>query len=177
MRERDDRPADRERQRDQDGDRLQEAAEQQHEEPVDHHEARAHRRGEGGEHFAHDLDVAGLADFDARRQGLGGRQRADRRDRGAERGIAAQIALDRHASRSIVAVDRGRSVGDREVRDRGQGRRRAAARGHAQILQEPGARARGLVEFDPDRHQPIAGVELGEIGVDVAKRGDADRIG
>ncbi len=37
-------------------------------------------------------------------------------------------------------------------------------------------RARRLVELDPDRHQPVAGVELGEIGVDVAHRRDPDGL-
>src|ERR1700722_17290380 len=41
----------------------------------------------------------------------------------------------------------------------------------------PGPGAPRFVKPDPDRNQPIAGVELGEIGVYVAKRGDAYRIG
>ena len=61
------------------------------------------------------------------------------------------------------------------VGDRRQRRRRRRAGRHAQILQQAEARRAPLVEFDPDRHQPVAGVELGEIGVDVAERRDADR--
>ena len=173
----DDRAADRKRQRDEDRNRLQETAEQQHQEPVDHHQASAHRRGERREHLAHDLDVAGLADLDPRRQVARGRQRPDRRDRGPERGVAAQIALDRHPPSAVVAVDGGRSVADREVRHHRERRRRAAARRYPQVLQEPDARPRRLVELDPDRDQPIAGVELGEVGVDVAERSDADSVG
>ena len=105
--------------------------------PVDHHQAGAHRRGEGGEHLAHDLDVAGLADLDARRQVLRGRQRVDRRDRCAERGVAAQVALDRDAARAVVAVDRGRSVArSRSRRPRTSGVVAPPLGRHAQVLQE-----------------------------------------
>ena len=177
MQQRDDRAADRQRQRDQNGDRLQEAAEQQHQQHVDHHQARAHRGGERSEHFAHDLDVAGLANFQAGRQMAGGRQSANLRDRFAERRVAPQIGFDRHAARAVVAADRGRPMAHREIRDDGERRRRARSGGNAQVLQHADARARGLVEFDADRHEAIAGVELGEIGVDVAERCDADGRG
>ena len=77
----DDGAAERQRQRDHDGQRLQQAAEQHREHDVDHHQAVAHRRAEAVEQLGLQLGVAGLGDADAGRQALHHRQVLDRRHR------------------------------------------------------------------------------------------------
>ena len=52
-----------------------------------------------------------------------------------------------------------------------------AAGRHLQRFQDARVAARRLVELHADRHLPVAGVELGEVGADVADGGDADRLG
>ncbi len=174
--ERDDGAADRERQREQDGDRLHEAREEKDQHAVDHHQPGAHGGGEAVEDLLHHLDIARLPDLDARRQLLRRRQRADRIERLAERRLTGKIALDRDAARAVVAVDRGRPAAHLEIGDRRKRHRAARAGRDAQRLQEADIGARLLLELHADRDQPVAGVELREIGVDVAERRDADRL-
>ena len=144
---------------------------------MNHHHARAHRRGEGGEHLTHHLDVAGLADLDPEREMFRGRQGAHRLDRIAERHVAAQISLDRHLAGAAVTVNGRRPVGDREIRHHRERRRSPAALRDAQILQQADMRARRLVDLDADRHQSVAGVELGEVGVDIGEGRDPYLLG
>ena len=65
---------------------------------------------------------------------------------------------------------------DREVRHDGERHGAAGAGADVQILEPPDVASRRLIELDPDRNETVAGVELGKIGVDVAERGDADRL-
>ena len=60
-----DRAADRQRQRKQDGHRLQQAAEQHRQHDIDHHQAVAHRPAESVEQLGLQLGVAAFADRDA----------------------------------------------------------------------------------------------------------------
>ena len=78
------------------------------------------------------------------------------------------------AAHAIVAIDRGRPLSQLEARH-GRERHGRARRG-GDLAGTPGScsvAARALLELHADRHLPVADVELGEVGADVADGGDA----
>ena len=126
--------------------------------------------------LALDLGVAGGGDPDALGQ-------ADLLDdlvegllRGAELEAALQIGADGGAADAVVAVDRARALAEADLGHGGERDRDAAGVGDAQRRDVADVGAGGFVELHADRHQPVAGVELGEIGADIADGGDAHRF-
>ena len=141
-----DRAADRERQREQDGDRLQEGAEQQHQHRIDHHQAGGDRGGETFRQFVQAFGVAGRAHLHALRQALHDRQFVDLLGGVAERGGADEVGGDGGLALAVIAVDAGRALVELDVGDHRE--RHAAllavlAERHAQLLAaSAGRRAR-----------------------------------
>ena len=136
--ERDDGAADRQRQREQDGDRLQEAAEQQHQHGIDHHQAGAHGLGEALEHLAHDLGVAELLELDAGGQASAAGSAITFSTASPSAAPPTRSAPMTDAAHAVVAVDRGRALAELEARHRrqrhggaGRGRHLAAPPGSA----------------------------------------------
>ena len=107
------------------------------------------------------------------------RQVVDLLDGVAERGVADEVGGDGRLAVAVVAVDAGRTLVELDVGDRPK--RHAAllavlaigTRNCSSILQ---VAARAVLELNADRHQPVAGVELGQRRTDVADGGDADGL-
>ena len=97
--------------------------------------------------------------------------------RAAQRVARLEIDADHGAALAVVAVDRARAAPERDVGDGGERDGVAGGVRDAQVLQALHVGARVLLDLHADRDQPVAGVELGEVGVDVADGGDADRLG
>ena len=97
----------------------------------------------------------------------------------AERRGADEVGRHRGLTFAVVAVDAGRALVELDVGDHRQ--RHAAlfavlAERHPQLVEHRQVAARGVLELDPDRHQPVAGVEFGQRRADVADGGDADGL-
>ena len=123
--------------------------------------------------------VARRADPDALRQALHHRQIVDQLGRVAERRGADEVGGDGGLPFAVVAVDAGRALVELDVGDDRQ--RHAAAfaalaERHPQLLEHLQVAARAVLELDPDRHQPVAGVEFRQRRADVADGGDADGL-
>ena len=97
----------------------------------------------------------------------------------AERRRAHEVGGHRGLAFPVVAVDAGRALVELDV---GNHRQRHAAlfavlaERHPQLVEQRDIAARGILELDADRHQPVAGVEFGERRTDVADGGDADGL-
>ena len=97
----------------------------------------------------------------------------------AERRRADEVGRHGGLTFPVVAVDAGRALVELDVGDDGQ--RHAAlfavlAERHPQLFEQREIAARGVLELDPDRHQPVAGVEFRQCRADVADGGDADGL-
>ena len=91
--------------------------------------------------------------------------------------VPTRSASTRDAAHAVVAVDAGRARGRTRVRHRGERHRAALAVGTFSALDDAAVAAPALVELHADRDLPVADVELGEVGADVADGGDAHRLG
>ena len=142
------------------------------------HQAGAHGRGEAGEHLAHDLGVAGLLDARAGRHVLDRRQRqhdvASPSPSSAPGAMSALMTTRRSRSKRC---DRGRALAEaRRRRPTTAAPTRRTPSAPAACSTTDRSSLRLLVELHPDRDLAVADGELGEVGVDVADGGDAQRL-
>ena len=115
--QRDDRAADRERQRKKNRDRLQEGSEQQHQHRVHHHQAGGDRGGKTLRQFVEAFGIAGGADLDAFRQAFHHRQVVDFLGGIAERRRADEVGRHGGLALAVVAIDAGRALIELDVGD------------------------------------------------------------
>ncbi len=174
--QRDDGAADRQRQREQDGDRLQEAVEQhdQHDETI----IRPSRIAEpkpSNSSCCSSASPASLTEMPGGRLFITGSALMAALASLKHR-VAHQVRLDACLPLAVEPADGDRALAELNVADRQQ-RHAAAARGrHLQLLEHLAVGARALVEQHADRDQAVPGVELRQRLADVADGGDADRL-
>ena len=165
---------------DEDRDRLQELAEQQHEQQVDAQDADDHRLAEAGEQLHHELGFAGGDLVHAGRQILAAP--AARRallQHVAER-QAVEIGLDRDVAAAVVARDARRPGAQRDFGDAHQRHRSRLAR-HGQQPDALEVAARVVAQLHANRNLPAGEIQFREAVLDIARRRDArdgaERVG
>ena len=109
--------ADRERQREQNGDRLQEGSEQQHQHRIDHHQAGGDGGGKARRQFVQAFGIAGGVHLHALRQALHDREVVDFLGGVAERRGADEVGRHGGLTLTVIAVDAGRALIELDVGD------------------------------------------------------------
>ena len=129
------RAAERQGQRGDDGNGLQEVAEQQNQYHQHHQYAEAHRHAEPTEHFVHIFRVAVFGRADACGQVLHDGQRVYLRQNFADSVAAVQVGFDADAPFAVEAGDGRAACGVADVGDGVQGDAAAVAGRNAQVFQ------------------------------------------
>ena len=105
-------------------------------------------------------------------------QRLDLRHRVAQRHAADKVGADQHPAFPVVTLDRGRTLAEADIGQRGQGDGDAAwCVGTARVSISLRSLRADSSKLDADRDLAVARVELGEVGVGIADGGDPDRLG
>ncbi len=159
----------------QNGHRLDEILEEQHEHDVDAEHPGRHGQAEALEEFAHRLGITDRGLENAGRQvaqaGLGERRFFDLAER-----LTAELDLEVDVAQSIVAIDLGRAAPQADLRHVAQPHRPTGP-GHRQAFEQGEIGARRSRQTHDDGHLALGQIELGQALVVIARGRDTQGVG
>ena len=168
------RATQRQRQRRQNRDGVQEAFEQQHQHDVDAQHADHHGQAKAGKEFAHDFGVAHFDHLHARGQALQCGQLLHGLRHVAQR-HARELDFEVDVALAVVAVNHGRAARHLDAGHLAQ-HDGATAAGHHQALERGQVLPGCVAQFHDDGHLALRQIELGQGGIVVAQSGHTQGV-